>query len=188
MLAELLSGDAAAKVRAITDDGMEGRIAFCDSLERRLAIARPTRSQVEAFGRRALDHVTPGLPELIGKLSAEVWIVSGGLQEALYPVAERLGVPRGRVLGTEVEWAADGALAGVRCLDKPARVAEAAASWARPRVVVGDGMSDHALLAAGLVDEFIAFTAHVRRAAVVATGCPEARTVTELEYALRRFA
>ena len=48
-------------------------------------------------------------------------------------------------------------------------------------------MSDHALLAAGLVDHFVAYTEHVRRAAVVATGCPEARSVIELEYALAQL-
>ena len=52
----------AARVRAITDEGMEGRISYCESLRRRLAIAQPARGQVEAFGERAVRHVTPGPP------------------------------------------------------------------------------------------------------------------------------
>jgi hypothetical protein len=50
--------------------------------------------------------------------------------------------------------------------------------------MVGDGMSDHAVFARGLVDRFIAFTANVRRPAVVATGAPEARDAAALGYLL----
>jgi len=177
----------AARVRAITDEGMEGRISYCDSLRRRLAIAQPTRGQVEAFGERAVRHATPGMKELIERLDGESWIVSGGLTEALLPVARHLGIKPQRVLGTDLRWAPDGSLAGIVCLEKPERVARAAGNWGRPRVSVGDGMSDYALYENGIVDHFLAFTLHQRRAAVVATGCEEVRTVAELEYALRRY-
>ena len=62
MLSESLAqrpGDA-ARVRAITDAGMEGRLDFGESLAQRLAIASPTRAQVEAFGHRAIRHLTSG--------------------------------------------------------------------------------------------------------------------------------
>ena len=189
ILADLLAGRPAeaARVRALTDDGMEGRISYSESLRRRLAIAQPTRGQVEAFGERAVRHLTPGMRELIGNLEGEAWIVSGGLTEALLPTAQHLGIEPERVLGTNLRWAADGSLAGIDPLEKPARVAQAAENWGRPRVSVGDGMSDYALYERGIVDRFLAFTLHRRRAAVVATGCPEVRTVAELEYALRRY-
>jgi hypothetical protein len=44
-------------------------------------------------------------------------------------------------------------------------------------------MTDYEPFRAGLVDHFIAFTANVRRASVVATGAPEARSAEDL----RRF-
>ena len=53
------------------------------------------------------------MAELIARLDAPVWIVSGGLEDVLYPVADHLGVPRERVLGTRVEWAPDGDLVSV---------------------------------------------------------------------------
>jgi len=53
--------------------------------------------------------------------------------------------------------------------------------------MVGDGITDHAPYAAGLVDHFVAFTAVVRREAVVQTGAPEAATVPELEYLLGQW-
>ncbi|MHC4959132.1 MAG: HAD-IB family phosphatase [Planctomycetota bacterium] len=189
MLSELLQDrpDDAARVREFTDAGMEGRIPFGVALAERLAIAKPTLAQVTEFGTRAIGHLTPGIDEVVRGLGDSAWIVSGGLEDALLPVAGHLGIPRERVLGTEVAWAPDGTLASAIGVEKPARVALAASDWPHPRVAIGDGMSDYALFERGVVDHFIAFTQHVRRDPVVATGAREARTVRELEYALRRL-
>ena len=190
LLARALSGqpERVAEVHAITRAGMEGRIDFRESVDRRLALARPARAEAEAFGQEALERLTPGMEELIAGLAAEVWIVSGGLREVVLPVAARLGVPPERVRATRPDWSAEGELRGLlECDTKVEQLRAPAASWPRPAVIVGDGMSDHAPLAAGLVDHFIAFTAHVRRAPVVATGAPEARSVPELEYLLAQL-
>jgi D-3-phosphoglycerate dehydrogenase len=127
---------------------------------------------------------------LVSGLRAEVWIVSGALFETVLPVAARLGVPASRVLATRVAWSEteDGALERVtECRTKVEHLQPLSAGWARPRIMVGDGMTDHAPHAAGLVDHFVAFTAVVRRAPVVKTGAPEAASVPELEYLLRRW-
>jgi len=190
LLAELLADrpGAADEVRAITDAGMEGRIPFRESMERRLAILAPTRAQVEDYARRLPARVTPGMPALLADLRAEVWIVSGGLVEMLLPTARTLGVPDARVVGTLARWEADGTFGGLlRCGPKEETLAEPAASWRRPRIVVGDGMSDHAVFAAGLAERFVAYTQHVRRAPVVATGAPEARDVAALRYLLQSW-
>ena len=180
LLSELLVDrpEDAARVRAITIEGMEGHISYCESLTRRLAIARPTREQVEAFGARAVAFLTPGMDALVARLGDAAWIVSGALEEAVWPAAERLGIPRERVMASSLDR---------ECLEKHELVATVAVDWSAPRIAVGDGMSDYALLREGLVDHFIAFTAHVRREAVVATGAPEAHSVSELEYALARL-
>ena len=177
LLSELLTGrpEDAARVRALTVEGMEGHISFCESLTRRLAIARPTHDQLEAFGTRILKHLTPGIEVVVGD---DAWIVSGALEEIVWPVSDYLGVPRERVLASSLDR---------ECLEKHELVAPVAADWPAPRIAVGDGMSDYALLREGLVDHFIAFTAHVRREAVIATGAPEARSVSELQYALARL-
>jgi phosphoserine phosphatase len=193
LLARVLAGqpERIAEVAAITVAGMEGRLAFEESLRRRLAIARPRRAEVEAFGRDAVGMLTPRMEALVSGLRAEVWIVSGALRETVLPVAARLGVPESRVLATRVAWSEtddDGTLERVtECRTKVEHLEPLSAGWARPRVMVGDGMTDHAPYRAGLVDHFVAFTAVVRRAPVVATGAPEAASVPELEYLLGRW-
>ncbi len=175
----------AERIRAITVEGMEGRIPFRESMERRLAIAKPRRRDVEGFGEEATRYLTPGLADLIRTLDADVWIVSGALVETLWPVADLLGVPHRRVLGTRARWSRGGELLSlVRCGTKEEAVRASPDPWTSPRVGVGDGMSDYALLEAGLLDHFIAFTAHVARAPLLATGVPNADSVERLRYLL----
>lgn len=190
MLARVLAGraDLEARVRAITVDGMEGRIGFRESVERRLALARPTRAQAEAFGREALGRLTPGMARLVRGLPADVWIVSGALLETMLPVAGELGIPAARVVGTEVRWSAAGELLALaRCGSKVDAVRGLCGSWPRPRISVGDGMTDYALLESGCVDHFLAFTLHVRRESVLATGVAAADCVERLQYLLEQL-
>jgi phosphoserine phosphatase len=186
-LEELLSRarpDLAEQIREITAMGMDGRISFRESLERRLALARPSRAQVEAIGREAVAWITPGME---GGFGGATWIVSGGLAEAVLPVAARLGVPPERVLATRARWSAKGTLLSLDVRDKPEQIREHLPSMPRPRILVGDGMTDYEPFREGVVDHFIAFTANVRRASVVATGAPEASTATELRLLLARL-
>lgn len=175
--------DLAAEIREITAAGMEGRISFKESLEKRLALARPTRAEVEALGEEALLWITPGMEGGWG--AWQLWLVSGGLAEALLPVAERLEIPRERVLATEARWSEGGELVGIDARDKPEQIRAHVDSMPRPRVLVGDGITDWEPFRDGLVDHFIAFTANVRRAAVVAKGAPEAASAADLRLIVR---
>ncbi len=177
--------DLAEEIREITAMGMDGRIGFKESVEKRLALARPTRAQVEALGREAIAWITPGMEGAWG--AHEVWIVSGGLLEAVLPVAARLMIPPERVLATGARWSPEGDLLGAEIRDKPDQLRPHAATMKRPRILVGDGMTDYEPFRAGLVDHFIAFTANVRRPSVVATGAPEARSVVELRGLLAKL-
>jgi phosphoserine phosphatase len=169
--------DLAEEIREITAKGMDGRISFKESMEKRLALARPSRAEVEALGREAVAWITPGME---GGWGAETWIVSGGLTDAVLPVAAQLNIPPARVLATKARWSPKGDLLKVEVRDKPEQLRPHAAAMQRPRILVGDGMTDYEPFREGLVDHFVAFTGNVRRTAVVATGAPEARSVAEL--------
>ena len=180
--------DLEKKINAITAQGMAGEIPFHESLARRLALARPKRADVRAFGRLAIQLITPGVKDLIASLhrrEVQVRIASGGLREAILPCAEYLGVPPEWVHAVCPVWGADGFLADLDPDDLMARSkTEGVRLWIdqcpRPAVAVGDGMTDYALFRDGLVDHFIAFTANVRRPNLIKTGMPEAHTVAEL--------
>ena len=181
-------------IAEITRAGMDGRLSFLESLERRLAIAQPRRSHTRRLVEQLIASVPVEARDLIGWLQAaghQVWIVSGGFTDLLRPVGNALGIPSSRIHGVQATWH-DDAFAGI---DRSNGFAESKVAgarrllddnscWNHPAVGVGDGMTDHALFAAGLVDHFIAFTTYARRESVLATGCLQAASIHELRTKL----
>lgn len=177
-----------AELHRLTSLGMEGKISFRESLERRLALAAPARQEVLHFGREEAPHLlTEGMAELCAELSVrgvEIWVVSGAIREAMLPACAILEIPPAQVWGIEPRWAADGSFAGLDPADgfavsKVEGVRRQGITFSRPATGVGDGMSDYDLCAAGLVDSFIAFTKHVRRASVLAQ--PDVRQAPDVD-------
>lgn len=184
--------DAMKRIEEITRAGMEGEMDFAESLAARLAIAQPTRSALEALGQALCGRLTRGAAGLVASLQAQghaVWIVSGAFREVLLPPGRALGIPDDQIQGVRARWHPDGRFAGLDPKDGFARskvhgVRNLTREWPRPAVGVGDGMTDHALRAEGLVDAFVPYLEHVRRAAVVALGLPSATDMKELERCL----
>jgi phosphoserine phosphatase len=120
-----------------------------------------------------VSSLAPGAARVVRRLrdaGRRVVIVSGGLREAILPVAQRLGIPDADVHAVAVRFAEDGDYAGfdsssplTTALGKRT-VVEALAL--PPRVLaVGDGATDLAIRP--VVEAFAAFTGFVRRDAVV---------------------
>lgn len=184
-----------AKLEALTRAGMEGEIDFEDSLQQRLGLMQLERSGLQALGQELAGRTSHGAPQMIDSFQAEgheVWIVSGGFQEVLMPVARQLGIPEGRVQGVRAIWDASDRFSGLDDRypfhrSKIAGLDTLRPSWARPAVGVGDGMTDLALHEAGYVDAFIAYVEHSRRQAVLDKSRHRAENMGEVETQVRRL-
>ncbi len=166
------------KFESITKEGMEGKIPFVESLKKRLALAPLTKDDIKLFGIKAIDHLTQGMDHLINLLhekGVEVFIISGSFKDAIFPVAEKLKIPKNQVLALDFE----GPYLNKRDLAKEVK-------WSRPAIIVGDGMTDYELVESGYADRFIIFTQHVKRKAVMNKG-EEARSVEELREILKHY-
>jgi phosphoserine phosphatase len=187
-----LDASARREIARITAAGMDGSMSFSESLARRLALARPTRAEVLALGERLARAPTAGAQALVRRLGDrghEVWIVSGGFEDLLRPVARALGVSEARTHGVRAEWNPDGSLARLSLEDGFTRsklegVRSRGLSFGRPAVAVGDGATDLALETEGVVDRFVAYTEHVRREAVVTRATLEAEDMAALGIVL----
>jgi D-3-phosphoglycerate dehydrogenase len=112
-------------------------------------------------------------------------MLSGGLRDALLPLAEHLGVHRHDVYAVEIDYDETGvyrALRGTQPLTgqqgKPRVVHGMLPSLERPTVMIGDGATDAATR--GVVDAFIAYTGVARRPGVVAVADAEAADFASL--------
>jgi phosphoserine phosphatase len=172
-LAERRGGATSAHVIELTDRAMRGDIALEAVYGDRLALVRPSRDDVAALADAYAASLAPQAAYAILRMRAagkRVVLVSGGLREAIVPIAERLGIPARDVRAVSVRFDVEGAYAGFDTtspLTTATGKRAVAESLALPRRVlgVGDGATDLAMRPA--VDVFAAYTGFARRESVV---------------------
>ena len=183
------------KIREITEEGIRGKISFAESLAQRLTLAAPTKQEAVEFGESACRWLTQGVASLIDDLHKEgvdIWIVSGGIQESLNPIGEKLGIPENQVHGVKLRWDNEGRFSGMNPSDpfsqsKVMGVMSLPRNWSSPVIAVGDAMSDYRLFERKVVDHFILFTEHFKCREVLDKGVQEAKDVIQLRQLIQRI-
>jgi phosphoserine phosphatase len=173
-LAARRSPEVAAEIARLTERAMDGAVPLGAVYGERLALVRPTADEVAALAEVYRAALAPGAAAAVARLrdaGVRVALVSGGLREAILPVADDLGLARGDVQAVGVRFDADGTYAGHDAASPLTtaggkRDVVASLDLPRPTLVVGDGATD--LAARPAADAFAAFTGFVRREPVVA--------------------
>jgi phosphoserine phosphatase len=172
-LARLRGPDVLARVAAMTNDSMEGKIPLEQVFARRLELVRPSRAETEAIGRLYIQDIEPTARATVAGLRAAGWtpvIVSAGYTQAIEPLAQLLGITC--IEAVRLDFDAAGNYAGfdtahpaTRKGGKPEIVRALKAEFKPVRsVAVGDGVSD--LETKGEVDLFVGFGRYAERAKV----------------------
>lgn len=173
-------------IRDLTDRAMMGELPLEQVYAARLDAIKPTRAEIERLSAAYIEAIEPGAAALIAMLQvagAHVVIVSGGLRDALLPMAAVLGVPASSVMAVDLLFDEVGNYVSLRSAqplseqDGKPRVVQAL-KLARPSVMIGDGSTD--ALVKGHTDMFYAYTGVVRRSVIVAMADAEAQTFGEL--------
>lgn len=165
------------RVARTTEMAMRGEIAVDDVYAERLNAVRPSYDEIVELSRAYIGSIEPGATESLAKLTKmgiRVVLVTGGIREAIMPLADALGLPETGVNAVSLHFGDSGEYAGfddrspltrnggkvevVRGLDLE-----------RPTLGVGDGITDLELRTADppAVDAFVAYTGVVSRDAVV---------------------
>jgi len=190
-LAERRGPALASEIARLTERAMSGDVPLEDVYAARIARIRPTRAEIDLLARAYVERIVPGSVELVAALHearVHVHIVSGGLSDALRPLAARLSIAPECVHAVSLASSSDGdildALDGDQPLTrqggKPVVVRRLldAGIVAKPIAFVGDGSTDAATRP--VVDAFIAFTGITRRPAVLTAAHAEASTMQQL--------
>ena len=161
------------RIRDITNQGMEGAITIQESLQRRLQLLTLTPGMLPALVQRLESSFTPSVwrgRERLAAMRDRVWVVSGGCREWIAPTVERLGLRADHVVANWLRPGAGGAMeldpASPCAVDSGKADAIQALKLARPRVMVGDGMTDWRVRELGACERFVCFTEVVHRHAV----------------------
>ena len=190
-LAERRGPDVGRKIVELTDRAMTGEIPLEAVYAERLTIVRPTLADIHALAKAYIESVAPDAANAIAAMrsaGARLALVSGGILQAILPVARELGFANDEVHAVSLRFANDGAYASI---DEPAPLAAqrgkpevvsgllATGRLVRPLLAVGDGATDAMLV--GVADKFAAYTGFARRASVIARADLETRSFDELK-------
>jgi phosphoserine phosphatase len=157
----------------LTERAMKGEIPIEAVYGERMRIVKPTLLEIQQLGKVYIERMARHAAETIAELRAsniEVVMVSGGLREAILPLAEELGVDKKNVHAVSVFFNQDGAYAGfddasLLTRQSGKRTIVGQMHLKGPILAVGDGMTDCEIKS--VVQGFAAFIEFTRREAVV---------------------
>lgn len=163
-------GEAMAK---LTDAAMNGEVLLEAIYEQRLSLIKPDQNSIDWLADLYIEQIVDGVKEVFETLAAqhkEVHIISGGLRQAILPLARYLGLPENRVHAVDIYFNEDGSYHDYERnspLSRSGGKAEICRQLLKSQgslVMVGDGKTDMEAKQAGAV--VIGFGGVVDRAVV----------------------
>lgn len=170
---DVLAGEN-REIAALTDAAMNGTISMEEVYGRRLEIIRPSRLSIEWLGETYVSSMLTDAAEVVDTLhhkGASVYLITAGIEQAVLPLAEALGIPSHRVRAVRLEFSSDGEYVDfdrrsplARSGGKELAVRDIRARAQGRAVFIGDGITDAEARSA--VDLFIGFGGVRQRDAV----------------------
>lgn len=165
-----------ARIKAITVEGMEGKIPFEESLSQRIKLLSANRALIEKLIIILKKKITPSIlrhRDFFKTHAKHIFIISGGFIEFIWPVVSEFGLLEKHIMANTFQFDEQGKIVGYdkhnvlsRKAGKPKAIQKLGLKG--DIVVVGDGYTDYEIKKAGVATEFIAFIENVRRDSVVA--------------------
>lgn len=185
-LAALRGPDMQAWSSSLTERAMKGELPIEAVYGERMKAVRPSAKEIEALGREYVARIAPGAKSTLAEFRENgilVVMVSGGLREAIIPLAREVGVPERLVYAVSVFFDANGDYAGfdsssLLTQQQGKRITVQAMRLSGPTLAVGDGMTDSEMKP--VVTSFAAFTGFTRREPVLERADFVVNSFTEL--------
>ncbi len=156
------------QIEDICRAGMEGRISFEDSLEKRFTIAKLHKDDIAEY-LKTCPHVSSAMKkcvEFIQKKGQRVIVISGGFNQWILPLSKMAGIKEEFVFTNRFLFNEEGFVTGfmeqnplARSGGKPELISQLRSSGTvvGTVVMIGDGASDLEVLKAGQADMFLGF-------------------------------
>ncbi|APG59036.1 phosphoglycerate dehydrogenase [Christiangramia salexigens] len=163
------------ELKDLTDLAMEGKLAFRESLEKRLKILEAHKNSIPELIERLKDKVSVSFvrnEEFFSEYQDRIYIISNGFKEIIVPIVKELGVREENVYANSFVFDEQGNISGfdqdnvlssnngkvelLKQLDLKGDV-----------YVIGDGYNDYEIKAAGLANKFYAFTENIERSDIL---------------------
>lgn len=141
-------GDEMAK---LTAQAMDGEVPLEAVYERRLSLIKPDKSAIEWLADLYIQEMVDGAVQVFKVLQQrgkQLHIISGGLRQAIIPLAEKLGLAETHIHAVDVLFNADGSYRGFDTASPLARnggkaeVCKQLGNNDASLIMIGDGQTD----------------------------------------------
>ncbi|MGZ4956455.1 MAG: HAD-IB family phosphatase [Methylobacter sp.] len=144
----------------LTDAAMNGEVPLETVYEQRLSLIRPDRDSVDWLAGLYIEQIVDGVQEVFETLAAQgkdLHIISGGIRQAILPLAKYLGLSEAQVHAVDIYFNDDGSY---RDYDRNSPLARSGGKAEICRrllksqgslVMIGDGKTDMEARQAGAV-------------------------------------
>ncbi|TRW98540.1 HAD-IB family phosphatase [Candidatus Methylobacter oryzae] len=144
----------------LTNAAMNGEVPLEAIYERRLSLIRPDRDSIGWLADLYIEQIVDGVKEVFDTLAAqgkELYIISGGIRQAILPLANYLGLSEAQVHAVDIYFNEDGSY---RDYDRnsplarsggKAEVCKSLLNSQGSLVMIGDGKTDMEAKQAGAV-------------------------------------
>lgn len=163
------------EIEKITKQGMHGKLSFGESLKRRLALFSADKKDIAKINEKIKENITDSFLEnkdFFKKYGKQIFVISGGFKECIFPVSDDFGIPRKNILANDFKFDEKGKVIGIDennlASKTQGKVRQAENLNLKGRIfVIGDGWTDFEIKREHQADYFLAFTENVRRESVV---------------------
>lgn len=181
------------QIKGITQLGMEGKMSFTKTLEKRLSLFTANKSHIEELVKLLKKNVTPSVnrnKSFFKKYSDNIYIISGGFKEYIEPIAKTLGIPSENILANNFEFSRKGEIVGFNTKNplsqKRGKVKAVKGLGLKGEIyVIGDGYTDYEIKKYDAANYFYCFTENVRRDSVANLADREVASFDEVLYEVR---
>jgi len=160
-----------AELKSLTDRGMEGKLAFRDSLRERLDILEAEEKHLEPLIENLKTRISKSFrrnEEFFRENRDNIYIMSNGFKEFIIPIVAELGIKAEHVFANDFVFDENHKIVGFNTENvlssNNGKVKQLQSLDLQGDVyVIGDGYTDYEIKAAGLANKFYAFTENVER-------------------------
>ncbi|MFI4937860.1 MAG: HAD-IB family phosphatase [Candidatus Berkiellales bacterium] len=159
----------------ITQEAMEGRYDFQESLKDRFALLSLQKQHLQQTIDILKTKITPSFLRHVNffkKHATNIYIITGALIEIVYPIVQPFGMMRDHIFANRLIYDFEGNILGydhnnllaqdqgkVKCVHQLKLNGHV--------IFIGDGYNDYEVRSAGLAHTFVALTENIKREAVV---------------------
>ena len=161
------------EMAALTNSAMNGEVPLEAVYERRLSLIKPDQDAVSWLADLYIETIVEGAEDVINALMEkdhQVHIISGGLRQAILPLAKKLGLPENHTHAVDVFFDQEGRYhrfdteSPLAKTGGKAEICQSLQDGTSKLIMIGDGQTDVESKQAGAM--FIGFGGVVERKAV----------------------